>query len=262
VLDSILFVTSFSDDMYEVSGRHLLASYADVRQGGSVVAFYEGRKPPQVGTEHLEDLSADPFLLDWLKANEDIIPVHLGGKYPWCSCPGNEKRHAKHLPGCRNAWMNRNASRWFRKVAALRLTVKYSGCRYLVWLDSDSVFKQAVPVSYLATKLDGVAMFYFRGHRPAVESGILGFDLGNGGATAIADVCDLYASGKFREFERWDDGFVWAKLLDSKHKWQASDLVHPTKYKGRTNDVIPTTDIAEYLEHRKGLHGTQLNIMK
>lgn len=292
---STLFVTSFSPDLYKASGKRLMASFADVHYGEAtaddrLLVCTEG----EIEFEYMSgcvlqhDLDTDAVLHTWLKVHADIIPDYLGGKAEKCDCPNTEKRHAKHRHGCYWQWMNRNASRWFRKVVSLHAAhpVVRVGPRvvegkrqaykfdYMVWLDSDTYFVKPLPQSYLAAKLDRANMFYFRGHRPGVESGILGFKLNGqtGTARLLVELLERYTSGAFRKDERWDDGYQIGRLLDvravrrdkpdGETDWAAIDLVHPTKWKGLTNNVIPTTDIAEYLVHRKGLHGTQMGIMQ
>lgn len=268
-----LFVTSFSPDLYEASGKRLLESFLAVQRPAcpqdELLVCYEGRhtrydfRPAGLLPSPLD---SDPFLRAWLETNADIIPDYLGGTATRCSCPDTEERHAKHRPGCHWQWMNRNASRWFRKVASLREAYD-SGARHVVWLDADAYFKAPLPHKYLAKKLARAGLFYFRGHRPGVESGILGFDMEQGGGDFVLALCRRYTSGEFRADERWDDGYQIARVLDTcpTVRAKAVDLVHPTRYKAgkhRTNNVIPTTDIAEFLVHDKGRHGTGLDIMK
>ncbi len=270
------FVTSFGLDMYEASGKGLIESFLKHQPTGQLVVGYEGKFPlsvlqafgPQI---RWHDLFSDSFLPRWLHANRDKIPDYLGGTAPECQCPNREARHAKHKHGCHWQWMNRNASRWFRKVATLRaaalthaVPLRVDPAEPLVWLDSDTAFVAELPDEFLKQKLTGVGMFYFRGHRPAVESGILGFDLARGGEVAIAELCRRYVSRDYIKCERWDDGYQIAKMIDTDlnrlHKFR--DLVHPTQWKGKTNNVIPTTEIHAYLRHDKGFHSREADIMK
>ena len=266
---SVVYVTSFSPDLYVASGKNLVESFMTVHRaafpGDELLICHEGKIAlPRDDGLMFADLDTDEYLQDWLTANADIIPDYLGGNAEECRCKGREKRHATHTHGCHWAWMNRNASRWFRKVASLRSAVDVGfRCNYLVWLDSDTIFTAPLPESYLREQLTRAAMFYFRGHRPAVESGILGLCPANGADTLIDELCVRYESA-FRFDERWDDGYQIAKLVEET-KIPTVDLVHPTKYasgKRKTNNVIPTTDIVKYVSHFKGLHGTKLGIMR
>jgi hypothetical protein len=275
--DKILFVTSFNEELFKASGERLLNSFLEAGQvaTGTMLCCVEGLRPgpdPREGVGlylgrpglRFYDLEHDEFLQDWLAANKDVIPDYLGGEAKECRCPGRQERHAKHQKfGCHWQWMNRNASRWFRKVASLRAAVQAGeDFRYMVWLDADAYLRQRLPVAYVAEKLKRAGMFYFRGHRPAVESGVLGFDLAGTGDLFVAALCHRYESRDYRKYERWDDGFQIAQLVDERPDLKTVDLVHPTRHKNVTNDVIPTTDIDAYVRHEKGRHGTKLNIMK
>jgi hypothetical protein len=262
------FVTSFSPDLYSGSGRALLASFRSSGQEGRLMVCHEAQtawdpaddSSVACGRFLAVDLAKDDFLQEWLHLHRRIIPDYLGGQAQECSCKGREERHAKHKHGCHWQWMNRNASRFFRKVAAFRLAAKQATQRYLVWLDSDCVIHKPLTDERLAAELRGDGFLYCRGHRPAVESGVLVFDLEQGGNQVIKALMRRYVSA-FRSDERWDDGFQIARLIDLKLVRQTRDLVHPTKYRGKTNNVIPTTWLAEFVTHRKGTHGTGLGLM-
>lgn len=264
-MSDLLFVTSFGPDLYEASGKELIASLDAFHQCRSTVSTtlvcVEG-----LGAENfppgtlVHNLDIDPFLQSWLSAHEDHIPVHLGGTMKDCSCPGREKRHAKHKYGCPGQWMNRNASRWFRKVASYRVAATM-GFRYLVWLDSDCLLLKEFGVEAVKKILDGHGVAFCKGHRPAVESGVVLFDLKRGGRAMIDGLCDRYVSTRVFADERWDDGFQMARVAKEIPSCNVVDLVHPTKLKGKTNDVIPHTPLAEFVKHAKGKHGTGLELM-
>jgi len=268
----ILFVTSYTKELYAASGRRLLESFRVVKQPGAMLACTEGFKRPEKAFEGkpyiYHNLDDDPFLGRWLMENKDVIPDHLGGDTKMCDCPGANERHGReHKTGCHWHWMNRNASRWFRKVASLRQGVRVAdalGTPWMVWLDADDHFIRPLPLDYLKEKLRDVALFHFRGHREATESGILGIQLAQGGREFVAALCERYTSKDYRKYERWDDGYQISRLV-LEGKVKARDLVHPTKYKSgdlRTEDVIPTTDIKKFLVHDKGRHGQYLGLMK
>jgi hypothetical protein len=262
--DELLFVTTYNAELFAASGLRLTHSFLKLQPTGRLLAGYEGGHPFPTPTDSrllFHNLEHSPLLTVWLKQNADVIPVHLGGTLKPCTCPGREERHAKHKKGCPGQWMNRNASRWFRKVITLGQAAHVGGYRYLVWLDADAYFVKPLTVPYVVEKLAGTGMAYFRGHRPAVEAGVMFFDLVAGGLAIIRAITDRYVSKAYRKDERWDDGYQWSVVLDTK-RHSAIDLVHPTKHRGVTNNVIPTTDVAKYLVHDKGRHGTVLDIMK
>lgn len=264
MIPPVLYVTSFNPELYAVSAHELLDSFIRVGQVGPLLCCYEGAKPARPEPNfQWHNLDTDPFLQDWLVANRDVIPEHLGGTTKMCDCPNATQRHATHKKGCYWQWMNRNASRWFRKVASLRHAAR-QGSPYVIWLDADVVLKQAIPSQYLSDRLQRLGVLCFRGHRPAVEAGLVGFNLKTGGQIFIEKLCQRYTSRDYLKYERWDDGYQMAMLLDEK-ACRFRDLVHPTKHKAgrlKTNNVIPTTQFVRYIDHRKGRHGTGLGIMQ
>lgn len=277
----ILTVTSFSPDLYQASGKRLLRSFVNVGQGGHLFIAFEKEQPDIEHSSFINyDLSRDPFLRAWLEANKDIIPDYLGGRAPECKCPGREVRHAKHKFGCHWQWMNRNASRFFRKVAALRSALSEAvqrKFRYILWLDSDCVFQRSISPADVSAFLKGSGYFYFRGHRPVIESGIMGFDVEGDGAKMIKCVADCFASKDFRAYDRWDDGYIWTKMVEKHKELKTADLVKSAALKLTAkekqalgfkkdgtppNHVIPLTEMNKYINHCKGEHGRVQGVMR
>lgn len=309
----ILFVTSFSADLYEATGKRLLASFMrhQAPLGHEIVAYYEQpakgrgicpeedvRAQDRDGRLHAYDMGNNCFWLQrWLDDNRDVIPDYLGGEAKECQCPGREERHAPHRPRCHWQWMNRNASRWFRKVVAIAEAAKLQP-RYLVWVDSDSEFQKPMPVSWVQEKLGKAGLAYFRSHRPAVESGVLLFDLHRGGHDFVGALVGRYLSRQYLQDERWDDGYQIARIIDLglAPGCRCVDVCKPVTYRGPAsapanrparagpaarpkpqqvragvkpdpfrkldNHVMPHTDVWQFLHHSKGEHGARLDIMK
>ena len=254
----VLYVTSFSPDLFIATGRSLLQSYCRIGSPDRMLVCHEG-VPDLDKTYGVEtyDLTQDAFLQKWLTRNRDIIPQHLGGDLPPCDCPVKD-RHAKHKAGCVQNWMRRNAARWFRKVASWRYAARLPDVDVICWMDSDCTWHNALPHSILQSFFGGTSVFYFRAHRPAIESGLLGFDLRREGRKFIDRVCDIYTSGDFRREDRWDDGYIVTKVVDEK-KIRTRDMVPGKK---NTNHVVLTSSITHYISHEKGSHGRILDIMR
>ena len=253
----VLYVTSFSPDLYKSSGKRMLESYAAVGAPERMLVCHEGLPDLKNRYPHdVYDLGTDEFLQTWLEENRDVIPVHLGGDLQPCRCPTRHKRHARHRPGCIQDWMRRNASRWFRKVASWRYAAEQDA-DIIFWIDSDCIWKKQLPQKELLRYFAGTAVFYFRAHRPAPDTGLLGFDLRKGGREFIDEVCRYYTSKDYRKFDRYDDGYIVGVVIND--KIVATHDVIPKKQS--TNHVIPLTSIAQYVDHDKGRNGTQLNVM-
>lgn len=259
----------------------LLKSFTKTKAPGRLFVAYEGAPPDEISSKFdYYDLGKDSFLQTWLAENKDVIPEYLGGLAPECSCPNHEERHAVHASGCYWQWMNRNASRFFRKIAAIKAAVPAADAhkaRYLIWLDSDCRFRAPLPEHYVQKVMRDGGYFYFRGHRPAIESGIMGFDLEGSGREIITATADCYVSGRYRAYERWDDGYIWTKMVEAHPEISAIDMVkkHVRQMtreelgafgllpgRKRSNNVIPTTTMNTYVIHAKGTHGRGLGIVR
>lgn len=253
--DRLLYATSFGPDMWEATGRNLVASFYKTQSSGEMLVSYEGFKYKGAGDRELKyNLDKDVFLHTFLRENADVIPIHLGGETTQCDCKDSHEMHCKHhIHGCYWHWMNRNASRWFRKVATLRHAASLP-YRYVLWVDSDSALVADVSMRDFITELHGKSFFYFRAHRPAPEVGLVGFDMANGGREAVAAICNRYESREYLGYERWDDGFIWGTLIDE-------NLVNAHDACGKSrlnhNHVMMKTKWWNFVRHDKGAHGRQ-----
>ena len=203
-----LLLTSFTERIYRASGVHLLRSYMRHVHDIPLLVFTEGsilgdrlESHPGISTY---DLDTSAFLKDWLQANHDIIPEDLGGAAVPCNCPQPDDPFGIHKGGCHWAWFNKNASRWFRKIAALHHAASFpAGFDALVWIDSDCRFLRSVSSQDVEDWFAGVSMFYLKGpERQVIESGVIGFQLNQDGRALIEDVVGRYRSGNFRQIGR------------------------------------------------------------
>ena len=265
----VLWVTTCAMDMWEASGRDLVVSYGEKRVSGAMLVMLEGMKNkagtwPIWGTyENLEDHGQ--FLIDFMKANKDVVPEHLGGdaEEPLCQCKGGpfDPHDKRHKMPCLGHWFNKNAFRWLRKVAAqLRGLEKAraEGFDTLIWLDADCRFKQPVDENVIAGWFNHTkAVFYLKNKRPIMEAGVMGFDLSLGGDSVIEAVAAMYSSGEFRKQKRWDDSAIYQWCID-RAKCPVVDIANAV---GDHAAVVPHSPLALYLEHDKGRHGRKLGIM-
>lgn len=260
----LLYMTSFAADMFKAGGTQLLDSYRAAGCQEPLLVYYESAGEPIPdfrgwGDVRVYPLHQDAFLRSWLAANADIIPQYLGGKAKPCSCPGWEKMHSKHKFRCHYQWMNRNASRWFRKVVSWRHAARARLASTVVWLDSDCLFVKRPPVLAINQLFGKASVFYCRGNRAAPETGIVGFRFDREAGAFIEDLAAYYETGGFRREERWDDGYVLGRVV-VRGDYLCRDLVDCGQQSN--NEAIPYTDLARYLEHRKGLFGRKLRVMR
>lgn len=270
---NILWVTSFGSDMYEASGKSLLKSFLAHDVIGKFFVGVEGINPPPKFHELpgaraeqfvSHDVSADPWLKEWLEKNADVIPEHLGGTNSGkCECPGGpfEVHDKRHTMPCIGHWFNRNASRWFRKIVTQRRAIEYAqgqDISHVIWLDSDCVFRRRVTARNAVDWFKRQAFFYLKSRRPIMEAGVLGFDLIQDGQQILDAVVQCYDSGNFRKHARWDDSAVYQKFVD-RATIKTIDIALGV---GKHAAVVPHSPLHLYLAHDKGRHGRKLNIMK
>jgi len=167
----ILYVTSFNKKLYEATGKDMLESFVYVKTEGEILVTYEDDITIPKHRKFIPyNLDTDDFLNNWLEENKDVIPKSIGGNF--------EGSMSKY---------NARASKWFRKIAALNKALEYKD-RYeaIVFVDSDTTFKNKITEEYVLSVFDNSAMFYhlgqYRKHIDAgIESGFIGFHMKNGG---------------------------------------------------------------------------------
>jgi hypothetical protein len=261
-----VWVTSFSAKLYEASGRELVESYVRTGSCGIMVVAPEGLNgidlPESEGNvSRLPDLSTDIWLTDWLRRYAKHIPVDLGGKWSGpCKCkhPGNP--HARHKLPCPGYWFCRHASRWYRKIVALKRVLDTAPCqRRLVWVDADVVFDKRVDESVVDSWFGEHDLFYLKGpKREEWETGVVGYQ-GLKGLDFIETIWNRYLVGLFLKDSRWDDCYQSRMALKTRPDVRAVDLA--TGSSGHS-DVVPHSPLGRYLSHFKGRHGRVLGIMK
>lgn len=263
---TIQFVTTFSKDLYYATGVKLIESFCQTHNQQTLLCCYEGfRLKPETNRLQTYNLEHNTLLLSFLQNNQDVIPDYLGGHAKHCTCKDWQIRHSKyHIAGCHYHWMNRNASRWFRKVIALDYAVKEFPSAYLVWVDCDSEFLKLIDLEFVQALSKDVAFVYCKGiKREAIEAGVMIFNLNTGGREIIQKVLDKYMTRNYLKYHRWDDGFILTKVVEENPKIICKDLIteiHPNpRYQ---QEVLAISPFAKYIRHNKGSHGRKLNIMR
>lgn len=271
----LIWVTSFTQPIYTASGRNLIKTFVQNKIEGQLYAHSEGAikpRPPGMGeyasNVHWKDgLQTDPQLTSWLEANADIIPTDLGGKWKGpCKCPNGKNPHAKtHKLPCPGYWFCRHASRWYRKMVALRRTLDdikpshYPDLR-LLWVDADVIFRSnKLTEERVDCWFQGHDLFYLKGPKRAEwETGVFGIK-GVAGVDYLRKLFLRFSTGKFREDIRWDDCYQSRMTLKSIPTLKAIDLA--TDASGYS-EVVPHSPLGEYMAHLKGVHSRILKIFK
>lgn len=255
----ILWATTFSGDLYDVSGKLLLASYASTGTPHMLAIYAEDVQLPDAPAQVCIPISTrDPVLHKFLRDHRSVIPRALGGILgrPECRCKGGpfDVHARKHKLPCPGYWFCKNAFRWLRKVysayqAASRFREDYD---ILMWVDSDTRFLRKVPPEVVAGWFpEKTGCIYFKSRRDAIETGIVGYHLQHGGVKILTALMHRYVSGVFRQDHRWDDCVQLEKALESCPDVRSVDLATDV---GPNNTVLQFTPLRDYLTHDKGLH--------
>ena len=244
----VTYLTAYNKKLYEATGKNLAKSWLQYQMQPNIELI-----------PFSEDINAvnpiSPDYLDWyFQTFNHLIPSNLGGTAKPCKCPDmGLKGKTLHIPGCHWTLWNRNAYRWFHKVAAIKTWLddhyKPENCDYMVWLDCDCYFKQHLPNSVINDLAFDSDLCYLQGKkREAIESGILIFNMLLDGKEVIEEWMRVYESKEFLNDNRWDDGF---QLTIVKNRgFTGCDLV-AGKTISRPADDCPLTP---YIGHNKGTH--------
>lgn len=259
----ILFVTSFNEEMYKATGKALVESFLQKIEYSEAKLYIAHEGFPFITNDnpklYIHNV-VDDWLLQILHDNKDVIPKYLGGSAEKCNCKNPYgKRDWDHKKGCYFTWWNRNFSRWLRKISAIRQAFAYNESEllsfdYLLWVDSDCVFRRDFRPENIF--VHDASIIYMKGRfREAIESGIIGFKNNVTGSEAFKKVAQCYSTGEFRKFKRWDDGYIFTKIL---LEYPTLDLVRPNYKKP---DVANASLFNKFIQHNKGTHGRGLGIM-
>lgn len=250
ILYNILYVSTFNKKLFEATGRNMLRSFAERKPDGDLLVCYEDDLQTQIkqisANIQRYSLDKDPFLKDWLKRNEDIIPYEYGGKFHgrW----DNIKRKY-------GTDFNYQAARFFRKVVSLNYAKEFTRYRYIILIDCDTLFKRRITAELIENLFSDHEMIYMLGKQrerlgTGIEAGWIGFQKNTERFSAIDSFVDIYKTGEFRSQERWDDGFILRSLLTM---YKCKDLVEGGIFRSGA-ETLDKTPLSSYFAHKKGLH--------
>lgn len=259
----IAWVTSFSPDLYNVTGREFLASAARNPLPGTFLVAPENMTNVDalpLNAIAMPDLGLSLPMRGWLKQNADIIPHDKGGLWRGpCKCKNPKgKKEQDHKMPCPAAWYCRNAARWFRKIIAIKQAMEMLGNNaILFWMDCDIIVHRApTEAQVLAWFEQGngqppADVLYLKSpKRPVWETGIVGFR-GLAGRRLFEAVANRYFTGGFRADQRWDDSYQLMNMAKMMPEIKCKDVA--TTASGHA-DVVPHSVYAPFFVHRKGHH--------
>jgi hypothetical protein len=252
MIHPILYVTSFAEDMYNASGKTLINSFIKYKQKGDLLVCYENFDFLDYTNSNIisYDIAKSEYLINWLEKFKDYIPDYLGGT-------ATEKENPNVFDPA-----NRRASRWFRKIAALEYAHRTYSEQYtsIIWIDADCEFIGRLSLKYLNRVFNNNAVFYYLGklrkkQNKGVESGFIGFTKygnfkeGYSGYDFLKIIFDIFESGKFLKYERWDDGFIFKMGIFENLKFKTIDIAV-----NNTTNVMNYGIFTAFIRHNKGFH--------
>ncbi len=256
----IRFITSFSDGLWEASGRRCIQTFRHQNPGYELRAYIEADDVVTLTTiaDAVAGLGASPVRLaelplldEFLAIARDVIPQELGGDAPPERFPGQG-------PQTGDVWFRKHMFRWFRKIVALDHAIT-DWDDVLVWLDCDCFAKRPLPQQALERAFRGAGVIHMKANRTHSETGLVGYDLSVPGTRElIAAMKAHYLSREFERYPRWDDCLTLDLCLRRPEAPQARDIAKRTL---RHGEVLPATALARYLEHEKGLHSRKLGLV-
>ena len=240
-------ITTFNEDMYQFSGKSMIQSLKKFMPGADVVVYDELDR--DIEEVKCIKVCKIPEFERVFEENKEVIPKDFGGTAE--SVPGNQSWNLR--------WFG-----WFRKVVMNYHAIcvdKYDG--YTIFADSDTRFINSFNEEFLSRITKGRAVSFFRGDRPAIESGLV---VVNGKLPEAEKFyryfMGLFLNKEFKKLDRWDDGYVLtAAIKGCPPEWFCDfaegqyGAIH-TNSTGHTTggQVIAVTEWNNYIEHDKGIH--------
>jgi dTDP-glucose 4,6-dehydratase len=255
----MLFVTTFNQKLYEATGKRLLDSFGEFNVDGEIFIGGENLTSPIEETYDfaaVSDILSYKWFQDWCKNNADIIPVEYGGTAVYSYTNGNKFDKYR-----------RQAARWFRKVATLQQCITSVNPKgYVILLDCDCYFTKRLTTTQVKLIMKGKSIAhhtgtYRRNNGMGVEAGVVCFDMSKPSANRfLQDVFECFESGAFRNYDRWDDSFIFSHFLQ-KNRYNDIDLVSKRHIVRSGGHVICDGPFGKFIEHEKGSHIVKYNVV-
>ena len=253
----ILYATSFNQRLYEATGRAFLEQFKRFQPDNHLLVTTEDDCVSSRGNMSHFSLRDYLPLCEWLKTNEDIIPVEMGGCFS-CDCSYHDKfKQFGHEGHCPAGGLRRRASHWIKKFMTWKCADDRQHKQYyqhIVWIDCDTTIKKHIPDSLIEDLMMDVSVGYHYGkmrkHVDAgIETGVTCFNMGNAGHSVIQEMDYRFSDGTFRDYVRWDEAWMLTEVMKDMPGYGV-DLTPNSK----TTDPVHEGPFAEYIVHHKGIH--------
>lgn len=118
----------------------------------------------------------------------------------------------------------------------------------LVWLDGDTVTLRPVPVEFVEQLLGDREVCYLNRDRQHSEIGFWAVRINDHTKPFLARMADLYTSDRFIQLPEWHSAYVWDRAREASRLSE-----QPLVRRGLRGHVWPSTPLARYLTHNKGM---------
>tara|TARA_Y100001938_G_C8074420_1_gene425106 strand:- start:942 stop:1706 length:765 start_codon:yes stop_codon:yes gene_type:complete len=242
-------ISTFNDSMYESTGEGMLKTVEKFLPEANIFIYEELNKNKlKYPSVKVADV---PEFQEVYERHNKVIPPSFGGS-------------AEVIHG--EKFWNKRWFGWFRKVVMNYDAVCNQNFDddYLVFVDSDIRFMKGFDDDFLKVAMKGGAIGFFRGNRPAIDSGLVVVDNKNPDVKLFYKrFMEVFQTGEvFTNWKRWDDGFVLTKIFESWPEAIGTDFADGCqhgKYRNTNGhktvkQIIPMTLWRDYVEHDKGIH--------
>ena len=262
----ILYVTTFNEKLYNMTGKDLITSFIKYINNADMLVCYEDFEFKSEYNNIISyDLKNDEYMNTWLNKHKDKIPKFYGGNAEDDSEIFIDKNIDYWAGKKGQSWANYRASRYFRKIVSLNYAItnfseKYD---YIFVIDSDCIFKSAIKHTVINDLFsNSTSMIYFWSKfRESInrgpETGFTGYSKANNGFNFAKIICECFSSGKFLNYTYWDDGYVIGQVINeyknNKH-FILKDLVGDIPSKTTRVMELKNQPLFDYVHHFKNKH--------
>ena len=252
----ILYFTTTNEKMFNISGEKMINSFIKyANEDDRLYIFHETSIKWIKDTRIIYvNTKGDKIYDTWWRNNIDVIPEKYGGK-----CKEGDKRMNI---GQMIKW-NQKACFWFWKIVALFYAINYVSIEEnkfenFVMLDIDTEFKTSIKKEFWESLMheDKCCGYHLGKHRKnvninlcaGVESGIVVFRNTYNGKKLANDIVNTFLTGKFKEYPRWDDGYVIRECVIN------NELCEDLTEESNVANVIGEGPFKGKIAHYKGTH--------
>lgn len=145
--------------------------------------------------------------------------------------------------------------RFSHKVfSMLRVAREAEGVKYLIWLDADVATLSPLSMEKLNEWLPKDKLVTYLGRKDwnTPETGLLIFDMENGGKQFIERMAEYYTSGEIFQLEEKTDAFIFQKVLYEWNEVNGRDVGYNISEGIEGRDVFEKSPFGKYMTHYKG----------